>query len=179
VIEQWPGKLLPTRKELWAACWQGIGFDENDQTYPDPFSKCAAGLVDAYRRSVVIWTDTGELPLAWPNDALVPDGVTIAGPQAAAFEVAIEEILGYQISIDIDAEQLLPGPHADAEPYQEPLSTVIARFACHFALLHCDFGYLKHGFGSDQGQLIAAERAYSTLASALAAGDVYLPPIKR
>ncbi|WP_033247168.1 hypothetical protein [Nocardia carnea] len=179
MIEQGPGKLLPTNKELWTACTRGIGFDENDQAFPDTFSKCTAGLVDAYRRSVVIWHDTGELPLDWPNDVLVPDGVTISGPHAEAFHVAIEEILGYQISIDIDAYQLLPRPLSGAEPYQEPLSTVIARVACHYALLHNNFGYLKHGFSSDQGQLIAAERAYSTLSSALEAGDVYLPPVPR
>ncbi|MFD4406615.1 hypothetical protein ACFWPH_28030 [Nocardia sp. NPDC058499] len=179
MIEQGPGKLLPTKEQLWVACRRGSGFDEDDQTYPDTFSKCTAGLVDAYRRSVVIWHDTGELPLDWPNDVLVPDGVTLSGPHAVAFHVAIEEILGYQFSIDIDAEQLLPRPLTGAELYREPLSTVIARFACHFALLHNNFGFVKHGFSSDQGQLIAAERAYSTLSSALEAGDVYLPPVQR
>jgi hypothetical protein len=178
VVIQWgPRELLPTEAELWNACRRGAGFDEDD-LYSNPFLKSAAGLVDAYRRCAAIDIDADELFLTWPWHEPVPTAMEVGGRKGEAFGVVSEEILGYLLTIDLDAEHLLPGPRVGAQPHREPLSSVIGRFTFQYATLYSESGCLKEGLTSDQTPVLDAERAYTSLANALAAGVVYLPTSK-
>lgn len=176
VTEQGPRELLPTKDELWSACRRGFSFDEDDMTYTSPFLKSTAGLVDAYLRYASVQPEPDRLLLIWSVDEPVPTRLSVSGPDAAKFEVAYKEIRGFLLTINLDAEEILPRPYGAAEAYPEGLAAVIGRFAYQYSATFSQFGYPKNPYSPDgMRRMIDAERAYTRLVDALATGQVFLP----
>lgn len=176
MTKQGPRELLPTRYELMNACKRGFSFDEDDTTYTSPFLKCAAGLVDAYLRYESVLPEPDQLQLVWSAGEPVPTQLLVSGPDAAKFELAYKEIRGFLLTINLDAEEILPRPRGAADTYPADLGTVIGRFAYEYSATHFQSGYLKNPFSPDVRRIIDAERAYTDLVDALATGQVFLPP---